>query len=78
MTKRVREALLLEDAELVLDPWVAEGGAQEEAVELRLREREGALVFDRVLGREEQERRGQVPGGAVDRNLVLGHRLEER
>ena len=36
---------------------VAEREPQEEAVELGLRQREGALVLDRVLGREQEERR---------------------
>ena len=56
--QRVSEALLLEDLQLVVDARVAERRLQEEAVELRLGEREGALVLDRVLGRDEQERVG--------------------
>jgi hypothetical protein len=35
-------------------------------------------VLDRVLGREQQERVRQPPRLAVDRDLVLGHRLEQR
>ena len=57
---------------------VAERGLEEEAVELRLGERERALVLDRVLGREQQERLGQEARDAVDRHLPLGHRLEQR
>ncbi len=48
----MREALLVEDLQLVVHPRIAERRAQEEAVELRLRQRERALVLDRVLGRD--------------------------
>ena len=70
--------LLLDDRDLVVLRRVAERRAQEEAVELRLRQRERALLLDRVLGREHEERLGQLAGDAVDRHLLLGHRLEER
>ena len=71
-------ALVVDDPQLVLGARVAERGAQEEAVELRLGQRERALVLDRVLGREQQERVGQPARRAVDRHLLLGHRLEQR
>ena len=57
---------------------IAERRLQEEAVELRLGQRERALVLDRVLRREEQERARQRPGQPVGRHLLLGHRLEQR
>ena len=57
---------------------VADVDAEEEAVELRLRQRIGALVLDRVLRRRDQERRGQRPRLAVDRDLALLHGLEQR
>ena len=44
-------------AQLVVLARVAERGPQEEAVELRLGQRERALLLDRVLGREHEERR---------------------
>ena len=44
------------DLQLVVGLRVAERRAQEEAVELRLGERERPLVLDRVLGREHEER----------------------
>ena len=72
------EALLLQDLQLVLHVGVAERRAQEEAVELRLGQRERAFVLDRVLGRDEQERRGQLARDSVDRDLLLGHGLEQR
>ena len=57
----MRKRWLDEDPELVLDARVAERGAQEEAVELRLGERERPLVLDRVLGRENEERVREAP-----------------
>ncbi len=57
LVQGMSEALLLQDLQLVLHVRVAERRAQEEAVELRLGQRERALVLDRVLGRDEQERR---------------------
>ena len=38
----------------------------------------GALLLDRVLGRQHEERIGQVVGGAAGGDLVLLHRLEQR
>ena len=76
--ERVLAPLRAEDRELVLGARVAERRPQEEAVELRLREREGALVLERVLGREHEERLGQAARHAVDGDLPLRHRLEQR
>ena len=74
----MREPLLHEDAELVVEARVTESGAQEEPVELSLGKRERAFVLDRVLGREEQERKRKLARDPVDGHLTLGHRLEER
>ena len=57
---------------------VAEAGPQQEPVELGLRQRERAFELDRVLGREDDERVGQGAGRALDRDLALLHRLEQR
>jgi hypothetical protein len=51
---------------------------QEEAVQLRLRQRVGALVLDRVLRGDDDERLGQRSGLALDGDLALLHRLEQR
>ena len=51
---------------------------QQESVELRLGQRVGALVLDRVLRRGDEERVGQRPRHAVGRDLALLHRLEQR
>jgi hypothetical protein len=76
--QRVAVALVVDDLQLVAELRVTERGLEEEAVELRLRQRERALVLDRVLGREDDERLGQAPRLAVDRDLPFGHRLEQR
>ena len=70
--------LALEDPELLLDRRIAERGAKEEPVELGLGQRERALLLDRVLGRDQEERGRQRPARAVDRHLPLGHPLEQR
>ena len=57
---------------------IAEPGPQEEPVQLGLGQGERALELDRVLGREDDERVGQRPGLALDRDLALLHRLEQR
>jgi hypothetical protein len=48
------------------------------SVELRLRQREGADLVQRVLGGDDEERLRQWPGHAVDRDLAFLHRLEQR
>ena len=50
---------------------------EQEAVELRLGERERALVLDGVLCRQHQERVGHHVGDAVGGDLTLLHGLEE-
>ena len=57
---------------------VAERDAHQEPVHLRLGQRIGAVVLGRVLRRDHHERRGSVVGRVVDRDLALGHRLEQR
>jgi hypothetical protein len=74
----VGEALVDEDPQLVLDARVPERRPQEEAIELRLGQRERPLVLDRVLGREDEERVWQLSRHAVHRHLSLGHRFEQR
>ncbi len=70
--------LLPDDLHLFVELGVAERRPQREAVELRLGQRERALLLDRVLGRDHEERVGERPGDPVDRHLALGHRLEQR
>ena len=68
----------LQDPELLAFVRVAELDAEQEAVELRLGQRERALELDRVLRREDEERVGERVGLAVDGHLALLHRLEQR
>src|SRR6185436_5491427 len=77
VAERVPVALLLEDPALLEHARIAQRSAEEEAVELRLRKRERSLVLDRVLGREEEERTGELAGLAVDGHLAFRHRLEQ-
>ena len=76
--ERMPAALVLHDPQLLVLVRIPERRAQEEAVELGLGQRKGALLLDRVLGRDQEERRGQGTRRAVDRDLTLRHRLEQR
>ena len=69
--------LLVEDHDLVQQRRVAEPDPEHEPVQLRLGQREGALVLDRVLGGDDEERVGHRVGDAVDRRLPLLHALEQ-
>ena len=69
--------LLVEDHDLLDRLGIAQPQAEHEAVELRLRQGERALVLDRVLGGDDQERVGHRIGRAVDRGLALLHALEQ-
>ena len=66
------------DADLVRPRRIVDDDVEEEAVELRLWERIGALLLDRVLRREDEERLGQGTRLAAHGDAVLLHRLEER
>ena len=56
---------------------VAEAGAHQEAVELRLRQLVGAGLLDRVLRRDHHERPADLVGLPVDGDVPLLHHLEE-
>ena len=70
--------LLVEDVDLLRVARVAEPDPKEEPVELRLREREGPLVLDRVLGGDHEEGIRHPVGDAIDGRLSLLHAFEER
>jgi hypothetical protein len=53
-------------------------GAQQEPVELALRQRVGALELVRVLGGDDEERRPEPVRLPVERHLPLAHRFEQR
>ena len=77
LVERVRPLLLVEDHDLLERLRVAEPDPEHEPVELGLRQGERALVLDRVLGRDDEERVGHRVGRAVDRRLALLHALEQ-
>ncbi len=56
---------------------VIQANAQHEAVELRIRQRIGPGQFHRILRRDDEERIRQFARGAVDGDLLFGHRLEQ-
>ena len=69
--------LLGEHPRLVAERRIPDRHPHGEAVELRLGQRVGALVLDRVLGRDHEERAVEHVRRPVDGDLRLLHRLEE-
>ena len=67
-----------EQLALALAVRIAERDAHQEAIELRLGQGIGAELVGRVLGRDDEERHRQRARLALDRDLVLFHRLEQR
>ncbi|OIQ77996.1 hypothetical protein GALL_403080 [mine drainage metagenome] len=57
---------------------VAQRQAHQEAVELRLGQRVGAALIDRVLRGDDEKALGQRSRRAVDADLALLHRFEQR
>ena len=74
----MRVLLLCDDRDFFLEARVAHIDAHQEPVQLRLGQREGALVLDRVLGGDDQERQRQRVRYAVHRDLALFHGLQQR
>ena len=68
----------VEDRDLGVAVGVADAQPQQEAVELRLGQRIGALELDRVLRRDHHERARQLVRLRVDTDLTFLHRLEQR
>jgi hypothetical protein len=62
---------------LVVTVGIADEHLEHEPVELRLGQRVGALLLDRVLGGEHQKRLVQHVSLAADRHLLLLHRLQQ-
>ena len=77
-TQRIGVLESLQHGGLVVFRGVAEAEAQQEAVDLRLGQREGALEFDGVLRGQHQEGRGQWHGILIDGDLPLGHGFQQR
>ena len=68
----------LEHLELLVGGGVVDHVLEQEAVELRLGEDVRALLLDRVLRREDHERRRQRVHHTADRRLALLHRFQHR
>ena len=66
-----------QDLALLLAGRVADPDVEHEAVALGLGQRVGALLLDRILGREDEERLGQLVGGSASGDGVLLHRLQQ-
>ena len=66
------------DLELFGGCGVSDDDLHEEPVALRLRQQVHTFGLDRVLRREHQERIGNEMRDARDRDLALGHHLEQR
>jgi len=78
VVQRVGRGVQVEHRELGLGAGVADRDPGHEAVALGLGQGVGALHLHRVLGGDHHERRGQLVGGAVDGDLALLHRLQQR
>ncbi len=63
---------------LVRHPRIANAQAQHEPIQLRLWQRVSAVMLDRVLGRQHNERCRQRVSHAFDRHLPFGHCLQQR
>ena len=69
---------LLDDRLFLRPAGIPDAKLEHEPVELRLGQGIGALLLDRVLGRQHEEGIGELVGGAARRHLMLLHRLEQR
>ncbi len=56
---------------------VAQVQAEHESVQLRFGQRVGADQIKRILGGDDEERRGQFPAHAIDADLAFGHRFQQ-
>jgi len=74
---RVALALLFKNHFLVFDRGIADRDLHEEPVELRLGQRESALVLDGVLRGDDHEWAAHRARDAVDGHLFFGHRLQK-
>lgn len=67
----------IHDCDFLARVWVSERDSHEEAVKLGFGQREGAFVFDGVLGCDDHEGAWQGMCDTFDSNLLLSHRFEE-
>ena len=73
-----RAAALAQNLALRLRIGIADAHAHQETVQLRFRQRIGAVVLHRILRRDHHERLRQRPGAAVDGHLHFVHGFEQR
>ncbi len=71
------QLVLLQHGDFRLRLRVAQMQADQEPVQLRLRQGKGPLVVNRVLGGDEKEGRGQIIIDAVGGDLAFGHGFEQ-
>jgi hypothetical protein len=69
---------LFQDLPLLVLAGVIHQHVQQEAVQLRFRQRVGAGLLDRVLRGQHEERRGQRVGGAGVADRAFLHRFQQR
>ena len=70
--------LARQDLELLVARRIGDADLEQEAIELRFGQREGAFVLDRVLRRQHQERLVEAVRLVADGDRALLHRLEQR
>src|SRR5438874_2107347 len=75
--RRLLDRVAVHDHPLLVGRRVTDDDLHHETVDLRFGEAVGALVLDRVLGREHREELGQRMGLPAYRDLTFLHRLEE-
>ena len=66
------------DELLINGRWIVDQDLHEESIELSFRERIGSLMFDRILGRENEEGFRQFECRITDGDMFLFHSFEER
>lgn len=66
------------DELLINGRWIVDQDLHEESIELSLRKRIGPLMFDRILGREDEESFRQFECRITDGDMFLFHSFEER
>ena len=75
--QRVGHLLARDDLDLVVEPWVAQGHGSQKAVELTLRQRIGAMVFEGIQRGNQEERLRQRIRRALHADLRLPHRFQK-
>ncbi len=76
--ERIAQLEPLHDAAFLVLIRIAQGEADKEAIKLRFGQGEGAFKLDRILGGQHQEGAGQRQGRALDADLALLHRFQQR